>query len=193
MPLFDGIDADLKRWIERQHVFFVATAPVGAGGHVNVSPKGRDSLRVVDASTIAYLDLTGSGVETAAHLRENGRITVMFCGFEGPPRILRIHGRGRVVERSDADWGRWRSLFPPLRGDRAVVVITAERVSTSCGYGVPLMDYRSERTQMDAWVERKSEAGIDAYQKEHNVSLDGLPGLHEPGLQPAASRRWRDR
>ena len=178
---YDGINADLRRWIERQHLFFVATAPL-AGAHVNVSPKGRDSLRVLDEHTLAYLDLTGSGIETAAHLRENGRITVMFCAFEGPPRILRVHGTGRLVERSDGEWDRWRSLFPPLRGDRAVVVITAERVSTSCGYGVPLLDYRAERTQMDAWVDRKGEAGIDAYQKDHNVSLDGLSGLRSPGL-----------
>lgn len=179
---YPGIDADLRGWIERQHVFFVATAPRD-GEHVNVSPKGRESLRVVDDRTLAYLDLTGSGIETAAHLRENGRITLMFCSFDGPPRILRVHGRGRVVERSDAEWERWRGLFPPLRGERAVVVISAERVSTSCGYGVPLLDYRGERTQMDAWVDRKGWDGIDLYQKEHNVSLDGLPGLRRPGLE----------
>ncbi len=178
---YDSINPDLRRWIERQHLFFVATAPLG-GGHVNVSPKGRDSLRVLDESTLAYLDLTGSGIETAAHLRENGRITLMFCAFAGPPRILRVHGSGRVVERSDPDWERWRSLFPPLRGDRAIIAVTAERVSTSCGYGVPLLDYRSERTQMDAWVDRKGESGIDVYQREHNMSLDGLPGLRTPGL-----------
>lgn len=184
---YPGLDADLRRWIERQHLFFVATAPAG-GGHVNVSPKGRDTLRVLDERTLAYLDLTGSGIETAAHLRENGRITLMFCAFDGPPRILRIHGRGRVVERTDADWEGLRSLFPPLAGDRAVMVISAERVATSCGYGVPLMEYRAERTQMDAWVDRKGEDGIDAYQKEHNVSLDGLPGLHRPGLEAVPER-----
>jgi pyridoxamine 5'-phosphate oxidase-like protein len=178
---YAGIDSDLRRWIEAQHLFFVATAPRD-GEHVNVSPKGRDSLRVVDRRTLAYLDLTGSGIETASHLRENGRITLMFCAFDGPPRILRIHGRGRVVERGDDDWGHWRPLFPPLRGDRAVIVISAERVSTSCGYGVPLMDYSAERTQMDAWCDRRGEDGIDAYQREHNVSLDGLPGLRKPGL-----------
>lgn len=184
----DGIDAKLRRWIEGQHLFFVATAPAGPDGHVNVSPKGRDSLRVVDERTLAYLDLTGSGIETAAHIRENGRITVMFCAFAGPPRIVRIHGRGRVVERTDPDWERWRPLFPPLRGDRAVMVITAERVSDSCGYGVPLLDYRSERTQMEAWADRKGPDGIDRYQREHNASLDGLPGLREPGLDVATSR-----
>jgi hypothetical protein len=182
---YDGIDADLRRWIERQHLFFVATAPL-AGGHVNVSPKGRDSLRVIDPRTLAYLDLTGSGIETAAHLRENGRITLMFCAFTGPPRILRIHGTGRVVERMDAEWARWRPLFPPRRGDRAVVLVGAQRVSTSCGYGVPLLDYRAERPQMDAWVDRKGQSGLDQYQRQHNVSLDGLPGLREPGLRTSA-------
>lgn len=187
--LEQGIDAKLKRWIERQHLFFVATAPAGPGGHVNLSPKGRDSLRVLDAWRLAYVDLTGSGIETAAHLRDNGRITLMLCAFEGPPRIVRIHGRGRIVERSAGDWDSWVSLFPTFRAVRAVVVVEAQRVSDSCGYGVPLLDYRAERTQMDAWAEHKGEAGLDAYQKDHNVSLDGLPGLHEPGLAvPAAPK-----
>lgn len=176
-----GVDADLRRWIERQHLFFVATAPSGPGGHVNVSPKGRDTLRVIDERTLAYLDLTGSGIETAAHLRENGRVTLMLCAFSGPPRIVRIHGRGRVVERSDPEWDRFRPLFPPLEGDRAVVVIEAQRVSDSCGYGVPLLEYAGERTQMDSWVEHKGPDGIDAYQRGHNESLDGLPGLRTPG------------
>lgn len=188
-----GFDADLRRWIERQHLFFVATAPEGPGGHVNLSPKGRDSLRIIDDRTLAYLDLTGSGIETAAHLRENGRITLMLCAFEGPPRIVRIHGRGSVVERSDPKWERWRPHFPPFEGDRAVIVIEAARVSDSCGYGVPLMTYARERTQMDRWVENKGPDGIARYQQEHNVSLDGLPGLHRPGAEArepeAADRR----
>lgn len=181
MGRLEGIDPKLRRWIERQHLFFVATAPAGPDGHVNLSPKGRDTLRVIDDRTLAYLDLTGSGIETAAHLRENGRITVMLCAFQGPPRIVRIHGRGRVVERADPGWDLWRPLFPPLEGDRAVVLIHAERVSDSCGYGVPLMPYQGERTHMDSWVEHKGDAGIDTYQKSHNVSLDGLPGLRTPG------------
>lgn len=185
--LENGIDAKLRRWIERQHLFFVATAPSGPGGHVNVSPKGRDSLRALDAWTVAYLDLTGSGIETAAHIRDNGRVTLMLCAFEGPPRIVRIHGRGRVVERNNADWGRLRGLFPPFEGDRSIVVVQAERVSDSCGYGVPLMEYRSERTQMDAWAAHKGDDGIDAYQRRHNVSVDGLPGLREPGLESAGA------
>lgn len=182
MGLLEGIDPKLRRWIERQHLFFVATAPAGANGHVNLSPKGRDTLRVLGERTLGYLDMTGSGIETAAHLRENGRITVMLCAFEGPPRIVRIHGRARVVERTDPEWRRWRPRFPELRGDRSIVLVEAERVSDSCGYGVPLMAYRGERTQMDAWVDHKGEDGIDAYQHRHNESIDGLPGLRTPGL-----------
>jgi predicted pyridoxine 5'-phosphate oxidase superfamily flavin-nucleotide-binding protein len=107
-----GIDVKLKRWIEHQHLFFVATAPADPEGPVNVSPKGRNTLRVIDDRTVVYLDLTGSGVETVAHIRENGRITRMLCGFDGPPRIVRIHGRGRVIERTEPEWRRWRPLFP---------------------------------------------------------------------------------
>ena len=175
-----GVDADLRRWIERQHLFFVATAPAGPGGHVNVSPKGRDTLRVVDERTLAYLDLTGSGIETAAHLRENGRIALMLCAFQGPPRIVRIHGRGSVIEPSHPDWDRWREHFPHFEGARAVIVIEALRISDSCGYGVPLLRYEAERSQMDRWVAKKGPDGIDRYQREHNLSLDGLPGLHDP-------------
>lgn len=174
---FQGFDDDLRRWIERQRVFFIATAPAGEAGHVNVSPKGRDSLRLVDDRTLAYLDLTGSGVETIAHVRENGRVTVMFCAFDGPPRIVRVHGRGEVVEPGDDGWDEWRGLFPELKGERAVIVIRAVRISDSCGYGVPLMEYRGERSQMDAWADRLGTEGLAAYRREHNASLDGLPGL----------------
>jgi hypothetical protein len=174
---FDGFDDDLKRWIERQRMFFIATAPGGDEGHVNVSPKGRDTLRLVDDRTLAYLDLTGSGVETIAHVRENGRITVMFCAFGGPPRIVRVHGRGEVIEPDAARWDEWRGLFPEVKGERAVIVIRALRISDSCGYGVPLMEYAGERNQMDAWADRKGADGLAGYRREHNVSLDGLPGL----------------
>jgi hypothetical protein len=175
--VFEGFDEDLKRWIDRQRLFFIATAPAGAEGHVNLSPKGRDTLRMVDDRTLAYLDLTGSGVETIAHVRENGRITVMFCAFEGPPRIVRVHGRAEVVEPDSAGWSRWRPLFPTFKGDRALIVIRAVRISASCGYGVPLMEYRGERSQMDAWADHKGPDGLVEYRRQHNVSLDGLPGL----------------
>src|SRR5579871_4290603 len=159
--LYPAIDDRLSAFVCSQPMFFVATAPLAADGHVNCSPKGNDgTFAVVDERTVAYLDLTGSGIETAAHLRQNGRITVMLCAFEGPPRIVRIHGRGRAVERADPEWARWRRLFPPLEGDRAVVVVEAARVSDSCGYGVPLLRYEGERSQMDRWVAKKGPEGI---------------------------------
>jgi hypothetical protein len=175
--VFDGIDRKLASFITSQRVFFVATAPAGADGHVNVSPKGFDTLRIVDERTVAYLDLTGSGVETIAHLRENGRITIMLCAFEGPPRIVRLQGRGRVVEPGGPEWDTWRSRFEASRGVRSVIVVALDRISDSCGYGVPLMTYDGERPQMPAWVDHKGEEGIAAYQAEHNLSVDGLPGL----------------
>lgn len=177
---FEGIDEDLGRWIGRQRMFFVATAPTGAGGHVNLSPKGRDTLRILDGRTLVYLDLTGSGIETIAHVRQNGRITIMFCAFDGPPRIVRVHGRGEVVEPGSAGWGEWRPLFPTFSADRALIVVRALRISDSCGYGVPLMEYRGERTQMDAWAAHKGPESLAAYRREHDVSLDGLPGLGTP-------------
>jgi hypothetical protein len=175
---YDEITDDLRQFIGRQHVFFVATAPSGAAGHVNVSPKGLDTFAVVDGHTVAWLDLTGSGIETLAHLRENGRITIMFCAFEGPPRIVRLHGHGRArsIEHAEADGLLAR--FPAFAGRRSVVVVDVERISTSCGYAVPLMDYRSERETLVEWAERRGDDGIAAYHREMNArSLDGLPGL----------------
>jgi hypothetical protein len=160
-----SIDEKLERWIGRQRLFFVSTAP-SVGGHVNVSPKGPiDSLRVLDARTVEYDDYVGSGAETAAHLRENGRICVMLCAFEGPPRIVRLHGRGEVVPADD-----------PAAGVRGVVRVHVERVADSCGYGVPLMEYVGERPQREQWLERKGDDGVRDYVAERNdVSLDGLP------------------
>ena len=156
----DGIDARMARWIERQPVFFVATAPLTADGLVNLSPKGEiGTFRVVDAHTFAYLDFTGSGVETIAHLRENGRICVMLCAFDGRPNIVRLHGTGRVVLAADPDFD-------------------AARVSDSCGYGVPRMDLVEERDTMDVVWSSRDDDRIAAYQAEKNaLSLDGLPGL----------------
>jgi hypothetical protein len=175
--LIEGIDAKLARFIEAQRMFFVATAPSGPDGHVNLSPKGLNTLRIVDERRVAYLDLTGSGIETIAHLRENGRITIMLCAFEGRPRIVRLQGHGTVIEPGDPAFGDWRSRFGEHDGVRSVIVITLDRISDSCGYGVPLLSYEGERPQMAAWVEHKGPAGIEAYQAEHNVSVDGLPGL----------------
>ena len=178
---YDRIEPHLAEWILRQPVFFVATAPSADDGHVNCSPKGnRDELVVLSDRSVAYLDQTGSGVETIAHLAENGRIVVMLCAFEGPPRIVRIHGRGRSVRPGDAEFDTLAPQFPRGRrvGVRSIVVVEAERISDSCGYGVPLMSFEAHRTTMDEWSERKGEQGIVDYWAEKNgTSLDGLPGL----------------
>ncbi len=165
----------LRGFIERQHVFFVATAPL-AGGHVNLSPKGMDSFRVLDAATVAYLDNVGSGNETAAHVLENGRITVMFCAFEGPPLILRLYGIGRAVLPGDAEWATLAPRFPARAGARQILVVELSRVQTSCGEAVPHYAYQGERDELVRWAERKGADGLEAYQREKNVrSIDGLP------------------
>jgi Pyridoxamine 5'-phosphate oxidase len=176
--VFERIDAALTGWIQQQHVFFVATAPGGDGGLVNCSPKGLDSLRILDATTVAYLDLTGSGVETIAHLQDNGRIVIMLCAFDGPPRIVRLHGRGDVVAPGDPEFAALAARFPSRPGIRCVIRIAVTRISDSCGYGVPLLDFRADREAMEKWAEKKGPDGIVAYQKEKNRrSLDGLPGV----------------
>jgi hypothetical protein len=178
---YDGIDERLARWIESQPVFFVATAPLATDGHVNCSPKGnRQELRVVGSRRVAYVDQTGSGIETIAHLRENGRIILMFCAFEGPPRIVRVHGGGRAVLRGEPDFAELAGWFPrPMGvGVRSIIVTEAERISDSCGYGVPLMPFGGHRPTMDEWAERKGRDGISTYWVDKNTaSLDGLPGV----------------
>lgn len=174
----DAIDDALANWIGEQHVFFVATAPLSAEGSVNVSPKGGDSFRVLGPREVAYRDLTGSGVETIAHLRENGRIVIMFCAFEGPPKIVRLHGRGSVVTESDERFGELVARFPEHAGTRAVIHVAVERVSDSCGYAVPLYGFVGDRDLLDRWTENKSEDKLIAYRREKNAaSIDGLPGL----------------
>lgn len=176
-----GIGADLQAFLEAQPVFFVATAPSGPGGHVNCSPKGLDTFRVLDAHTVAYLDLTGSGVETVAHLRENGRITLMFCAFTGRPAIVRLSGHGRVVPLDGPEAPALLAHFPDIPGARALIVVDVERVSTSCGFGVPRMTLDGPRDDLVRWALRKGREGLAAYRAEHNAaSIDGLPGL--PGL-----------
>jgi Pyridoxamine 5'-phosphate oxidase len=175
---FQGIDGSLAQWIARQHIFFVATAPGGRDGLINCSPKGMDSLRVLDERSVAYLDLTGSGAETIAHVKDNGRIVIMLCAFEGPPRIVRLQGRGSVIGPDDARFDEYVARFPTRPGTRAVIRIDLTRVSDSCGYAVPLMDYRSEREALTKWAEKKGPDGVIEYQREHNaVSLDGLPAV----------------
>jgi len=175
--ILDHIDDATVRWIEAQHVFFVGTAPSDRG-RVNLSPKGLDSFRVIDPKQVAYLDLTGSGAETIAHVRDNGRITFMFCAFEGPPRILRLYGSGAVHQPGDKRFGELSPLFPERRGVRSIITTTIERMQDSCGYSVPTMEFTGDRTRLDAWVEKRSDADIAAYWAEKNAtSIDGLPAL----------------
>jgi hypothetical protein len=178
---YDTIDTRLAEWLIRQPVFFVATAPLAADGHVNCSPKGnRDELVILDDRRVAYLDQTGSGVETIAHINENGRVVLMFCAFEGPPRIVRLHGRGRAVRKGDEGFEEVAARFPGAAGIgvRSVIVVDTERISDSCGYGVPLMSFEGHRPTMEEWAQRKGPDGIVAYWAEKNAaSVDGLPGI----------------
>ena len=178
--LYEAIDAEMAAWMAAQPLFFNASAPLAANGHVNLSPRGLDTLRVLGPLRVAYLDLTGSGNETAAHLQENGRITLMFCAFSATPRILRLYGTGRVVLPGDQEWGELRAHFPVhLPGVRQVVDIRVERVQSSCGFGVPLMDFVAQRGELPAWAEKKGPDGIAEYQQDHNrTSIDGLPAPH---------------
>jgi hypothetical protein len=184
--VYGEIDASLRSFIEAQHVFFVATAPLDRSGHVNVSPKGLDTLRVIGPQTLAYLDYVGSGAETIAHLRENGRIVLMLCSFDGPPKILRLHGRGEVFEPQDSEYEQLRGLFSALPSGRTIIRIAVDRISDSCGYGVPGYVYEGERTQLQDWAERKGAQGLANYQKDKNrTSIDGLPALHWVGQAEA--------
>ena len=186
--VFDDIDDHLQHWIAAQQMFFVATAPLAADGHVNVSPKGPiDTLRVLDPRTVAYLDMIGSGAETIAHVRENGRIVVMFCAFSGPPRILRLHGQGEVVVAADPRFEdlaeRCEFEMPAVpEARRAIVRVDVERVADACGYGVPLMTYEGLRPHSGAWAAKKLRVGgpdaLRDYQREKNgQSIDGLPAV----------------
>ena len=176
--VFDEIDDTLAAWIRDQHLFFVATAPLSAEGHVNVSPRGLDSLSILDPHTVAWLDLTGSGAETIAHVTENGRICLMFCAFDGRPRIVRLHGRGRVLLPGDELFERVESEHPDHVGARAVIVVDVERIADSCGWGVPIMEFVEDRDIMRPWAEKKGPDGLVAYRAQKNArSLDGLPAL----------------
>ncbi|MFJ1599104.1 pyridoxamine 5'-phosphate oxidase family protein [Streptomyces sp. NPDC088261] len=184
--LYERIDGRIRTFIEEQPVFFTATAPLAADGHVNLSPKGRaGSLVVLDEETLAYLDFGGSGAETLAHVRENGRITLMWCAFSGPPKVLRVHGRGEAIFRDDPRWAEYIPRFADADGPsaRAVIVVHAVRISDACGFAVPFMDYREERTQHAEHFGRKTDDEFAAYceKKDHvGVSLDGLPALPLP-------------
>jgi len=176
--LFKQIDASLEEFIRAQQMFFIATAPLNATGHINVSPKGLEGLRILNPETVAYLDYVGSGAETIAHLRENGRIVVMLCAFQGAPRIVRLHGRGVVLEPQDPEFNQLRSLFPGESPARAIVRVSVSRIADSCGYGVPLFEFEGQRTQLPKWAAKKGEPELREYQARHNqVSIDGLPAL----------------
>ena len=189
--VYDGIDDHLRRWIASQSLFFVGTAPLEGDGHVNVSPKGPiEALCVLDPHTVAYLDMIGSGAETIAHVRENGRIVIMLCAFHGPPRIVRLHGRGEIVAAADPRFeeliGQCAFAEPEVpETRRALVLVDVQRVADSCGYGVPLMSYEGRRPHLSLWAAKKlrvggSEALLD-YQRENNAqSIDGLPAVDLP-------------
>jgi len=188
--LYGQIDDQWREWIGRQSMFFVGTAPLDADGHVNVSPKGPiGSLQVIDEQTVAYLDIVGSGAETIAHLRENGRIVVMLCAFQGPPRILRLHGRGEVVVPEDPRFDELNSRFdfagPSVdEARRSVILVHVERIADSCGYGVPLLAYEGERPHSDKSSEKAlrvhgPETFRDYERKNNTESIDGLPALVE--------------
>lgn len=174
---FPSLEPHHHRYIEAQHMFFTASA--APTGHVNVSPRSTDMFRILGDNAVMYLDRTGSGNETAAHLRIDPRLTIMFCALEGPPLIMRLYGKGRVIHRDSTEYAQLLAEHfdtdPPL-GARQMVHLDFDLVQTSCGYGVPLFDYREERPQMDQWAQAKGEDGIEAYWREKNqVSLDGFP------------------
>ncbi len=165
-----------RQLIEKQKMFFVGSAPLAKDGHINISPKGLEQLQVLNPKQVAYLDLVGSGNETSAHLLENGRITFMFCSFDKVPCILRLYGTGRVVLPISDEWHIFAPLFPVIMGTRQIIVADIYHVQTSCGYGVPLYDYKGDREILFDWANKKGETGIANYQKEKNqVSLDNLP------------------
>jgi len=175
--LHESITDDLKAFAESQPMFFVATAP-NDGGHVNVSPKGREAIAVLGPHEVAYIDRTGSGVETIAHLQENGRITLMFCAFKGKPNIVRFAGTGQVVWPSDPGFGELEARFPQTPAVRSIIRVDVDRVSDSCGYGVPLMEFKSDRRALDGWAKNKTEEDLRDYHASKNaVSIDGLPGV----------------
>lgn len=172
--LYESLNPDLTAFILRQKLFFVATTAPGA--RINLSPKGLDSLRVLDAATLAYVDVTGSSAETAAHLKVDPRMTLMFCSFTADPLLLRVYGHGESVLPGSARWAALAPLFPDYAGARQIVVLQVSSAQTSCGMGVPLMDYVGERETLVQWAEKKGEAGLAQYRREKNaVSIDGLP------------------
>jgi hypothetical protein len=175
--LYEDITPELTSWIESQSMFFVGTAPLSAKGHVNCSPKGMDTLRILSSGRVAYLDLTGSGAETMAHLKENGRIVFMFCAFTGAPKIVRLHGRGRVVMSNSPEWHGLLAKFPDFPGVRSVVIADISRVSDSCGYAVPKFELVAPRDGLERWANAKTSEELTVYRRKKNArSIDNLAG-----------------
>ncbi|GFZ81148.1 pyridoxamine 5'-phosphate oxidase [Paenibacillus marchantiophytorum] len=173
---FEALLPEHEQFIGKQHIFFVGSAPLAGDGHVNLSPKGHDVLRILSTNEVAYLDLTGSGNETSAHLEENGRITVMFMAFEGPPMILRLYGVGRVVLPGTQEWDTLVPRFTLLPGARQIIVVDVHEVKTSCGYSVPFYNYEGERHTLQKWAAHQGEQGLNDYWQQKNmISMDGLP------------------
>jgi hypothetical protein len=174
--VFEKIDENIQKFIEDQHMFFVGSAPMTVDGHVNISPKGMDSFRVLGPNRVVYMDLTGSGNETSAHVLENGRITIMFVAFKGAPNIVRLFGKGEVILPDTPEWDELKPLFPEIPGMRQMIAADIHRVQTSCGYAVPLYDYKGDRDQLVRWAEAKGEEGIITYWRQKNMcSIDDLP------------------
>ena len=175
---FEEITPELAQWIQDQHLFFVTTAPIDVDGHINCSPKGLDTFRILGPRRVAYLDLTGSGAETIADVRENGRITVMFCAMNGPPKIVRLYGKAEIILPSSDAWHEKSKLFPTLVGIRSIIQIDLTRIHDSCGYGVPKYQYAGERPTLEKSAEKKGVAGMVQYRQTKNLrSIDGLPAL----------------
>jgi hypothetical protein len=187
---YECIDDTLASWIGAQRMYFVATAPLAREGHVNCSPKGGDTLRVLGSREIAYLDGIGSGIETISHLRENGRIVVMLCAFEGPPRILRLHGRGTVIDTTHAEFAPLVARFCPYPTARAIVRIAVSRIADSCGYGVPFYEFRAERAEPHNLVRKTTDRVLKNYLgKVNRVGIDGLPALSPEAIDGTVIRR----
>lgn len=173
---FPALLPEHVEFIGKQHLFFVGSAALSPDGHVNLSPKGYDTFRVLSENQVAYLDLTGSGSETSAHIKENGRVTIMFCAFEGPPNILRLYGTGNVVLHGTKEWEELYPKFDPLPGSRQIIVVDVHKVQTSCGYSIPFMAYEKERDTLQRWADQKGEEGLKSYWEQKNsASIDGLP------------------
>lgn len=177
--IYETITPHLKTFIEKQKMFFVSTAPLSKDGSVNISPKGLDSLRIIDETTVAYLDLTGSGAETIAHLKENQRITFLFCAFDGPPKLVRLYGKGEVFERETAGFDELKPLFPEYVSARSIIKVKLNRIADACGYTVPLYDFKEDRDTMKKWVDNKGADALVEYREIKNkVSVDGLPAFN---------------